>query len=371
LVLTAMLPSLAAACPFCTALKPTLSQRREEAQAAALGEFAETSEGLHSFRLHAVQKGEAIKKGEVLRIAVDGEFKPGALAILFAVEMKKSGSASAAEQTWTAVPVDELSYAYFARAPSLREETAKRLRYFAIYLEHRDPAIAEDAYLEFAHATYADTAEVADTFDEAKLRAWLTSERVPPERKGFYGLALGLADEPKDSDVSNAEFLKALLAEAAVGSGFQSGLDGVMGGYLVAAGEPALAEIDRRFLADPTANVGHVRHAMNALRFYYEFGRDIPAARLRESLRKLLARPEFAAETVTDLARWEDWDSLAHIADLYVDKRYEERPTKRAIISYLLVCPLDEAQHRLEQIRKLDPTTVAEAERSLELFGDR
>lgn len=366
--------SQASACPFCTALKPTLSQQREEAQLAALGEFVERKEDRAVFRLHAVLKGESeLKKGELRSLEAEGDFKPGSLALLLATSKRSAGEQqdSTPALFWTVVLVDELAYAYVARAPSLREETAARLRYFVKYLEHGDPLVAEDAYLEFAHASYDEVKQIAGDLDAAKIRGWLAGESVPPERKGFYGLALGLAREPHEASQSNVEFLRSMIDQAAAGSGFQSGLDGILGGYLVAAKEQALEDIDRRFLADADANVGHVRHAMNALRFAYEFARDVPPEQLRESLRHLLARPEFAAETITDLARWEDWDSLPTIAALYGNAKHDERPTKRAIIGYLLACPSKEAKSHLERIRAADPTTVEEAEKSLELFGDR
>jgi len=45
---------------------------------------------------------------------------------------------------------------------------------------------------------------------------------------------------------------------------------GIFGGYLIAVGEPALELIEDRYLANPTAANGDVRHAMTALRFYHE-----------------------------------------------------------------------------------------------------
>ncbi|HEV7222256.1 MAG TPA: hypothetical protein VGN42_06100, partial [Pirellulales bacterium] len=75
-----------------------------------------------------------------------------------------------------------------------------------------------------------------------------------------------------------------------------------MGGYLMAAGEPALELIEHKYLADPRAASGDVRHAMTALRFYHEYGREIPAERLARALRKLLVRQEFAAAAIVDLA---------------------------------------------------------------------
>src|SRR5439155_18841693 len=99
---------------------------------------------------------------------------------------------------WSPVSVNELSFAYVARAPSSRKDSAERLKYFARYLEHDDPLIAEDAYQEFGHMPFDKVAEVADRLDQGKLRKWLADENVRDYRKGFYGVALGLAKSAED-----------------------------------------------------------------------------------------------------------------------------------------------------------------------------
>ena len=59
--------------------------------------------------------------------------------------------------------------------------------------------------------------------------------------------------------------------------------------------------------------------AMQALRFMerYSEGR-IEKARLRESMRILLERPELADLVIADLARWKDWGIQDRLMDIYV-----------------------------------------------------
>ena len=80
----------------------------------------------------------------------------------------------------------------------MRQSPQKRLTYFVRYLEHRDRQIALDAYLEFAHAPYEDLLTVADKFDFAEVRRWLTNPNLPELRKGFYGVVLGTARKEVD-----------------------------------------------------------------------------------------------------------------------------------------------------------------------------
>jgi hypothetical protein len=354
--------TLASACPFCTAVGPTLSQRRESAAVVALGELVESGPAEWKFQLHKVSKGkDFLADPQALILPAERDTAAPALALLLA---EKSADVSD-RLAWSVVPLDEAAAAYVFRAPDLRKPTAERLAYFAPFLEHANPLVADDSYREFGHARYVEVAQVADRLPMARLRRWLTDPGIPQERKGFYGLALGLARDPADRQ-ANIELLTRLILTPE--SDFRAGFDGVLGGYLVAAGEPALDLIEKRYLANPDAAHGDVRHAMTALRFYREFGRDIPADGLRRAMRHLLARPEFAADAIADLSRWEDWDSLPQVVALFDRPEFADPPTRRAIIGYLRACPQAEAATELARLRQLDPKTVAEAEKYFSLL---
>jgi hypothetical protein len=363
-------PSFSAACPFCTAVKPSLSQQCDAAEIVAFAECLEATPARQIFRLLKTPKG-----GERLKSKTSLELSPALLADAASAATMKAGSlalllarrdelSERRELRWTEIPLDETSYAYVARAPSLRKPAAERLGYFIPYLEHRDPLLAEDAYLEFGHARYDEVAGVADKLPMDAMRRWLEDDRVPQERKGFYGLALGLARGETERR-RDAEFLKALILKPA--SDFRSGFDGVLGGFLMAAGEPALELIEKKYLADRRAASGDVRHAMTALRFYHEYEREIPAERLAQALRKLLARDEFAAAAIVDLARWQDWGSTEAVVALCHDKELQDVSIRRAAISFLLLSPAKAAGQESARLRRLYPKEVAEAEKQLNL----
>jgi len=388
LVAAALLTSDVTACPFCTALKPTLVQRRESAAVAAVGELVEVNADRQVFRLHKILSGQSLltdresltvprtqanAKATVVGAAptvpngnvakIESHLKVGSLAILLATRPDEASR----QLTWEVTPASELAYAYFVRAPATILPTRERLKFFAGYLEHRDELLAEDAYLEFGHAPYDEVARVAELLPMESLRTWIVDARVPQSRKGFYGLALGLARSDADRR-ANLAVLKKLVLEPA--DDFRSGFDGVLGGYLVAAGEQALALVEERILANPRAAEGDVRHAQTALRFCHEFGRDrLSSERLSQSTRRLLARPEFAATAIVDLARWQDWDTLEKIAGLFGQPGYEPPETTRAIVGYLLACPQPQAAQALTRLRKLDPKAVADAEQRLSVLG--
>ena len=222
------------ACPFCTALKPSLSQQRDAAAAVALVELSKAEPGRSVFLVHKLLKGpESLRGAERITIAAETSLKPGALAVLFGSPAEEAP----AELRWTVVGFNEASYAYFARAPSLRTPATERLKYFAPFLEHRDPLIADDAYLEFGHAPFDTIARAVEVLPMDRIRRWMTDAKIPPERKGFYGLALGLARSEADRS-SNAKLLHDLILLPE--NDFRAGFDGVLGGYLMLAGEPGL-----------------------------------------------------------------------------------------------------------------------------------
>jgi hypothetical protein len=352
----------ASACPFCTALAPSLAQQRDAADIVALAEVATpggANDSLARLRLHQVLRGaDRLEKRDRLDVALDTAAGSGSLVLLFGAA--GDGQASGAI-TWHAVPVNETSYAYFVRSPSLKTPTHERLGYFARYLEHADPLLAQDAYLEFGHAPFDQVARMAQLLPNDKLRAWLVDSRVPQARKGFYGLAIALA-APKDKRDDTARFLRDLVMEPA--DDFRAGYDGVLGGYLLLAGEPGLELIESRYFANPRAKDGDVRHALTAVRFYHEFGTAIPATRLASAVARLMARDEFAEAAITDLGRWQAWGYLAQVAGVYSREGTNAR-TRRAVVGYLLACPGEAAKAALADLRAGDPQGVAQAEQIL------
>jgi hypothetical protein len=213
---------------------------------------------------------------------------------------------------------------------------------------------------------------MADQLPMDRLRAWVADEQVPQQRKGFYGLALGLARAPADRQL-NRKVLERLIAapaeEARAGSDFRSGFDGLLGGYLMLAGGEGLDELVARYFANPAAPVGDLRHALTALRFYHEYGREIPLKNQRAALRRALERPVIADQAIIDLARWTDWDALPAVVALYQQPEYQTTAMRRAIVGYLLACPLPEAPRELARLRAVDPQGVGGAEEILREFN--
>ena len=261
---------------------------------------------------------------------------------------------------WEVVPLDEVGFAYVARAPSRRLPAVKRLAYFAKFLENANPTVAEDAYLEFGAAPYDDVAQVAERLPMASMRRWIEDPRVPESRKGFYGLALGLAKTDAERR-ANRDVLRRLVNAPA--DDFRAGFDGVLGGYLMLAGTTGLAHVERRrsrirkpaweMCGTPRRRCGSCTNLVR---------RSFRPPTSRRATRRLLRGPELAAAAIVDLARWEDWESLAAVAAPFDEKAFADAATSRAIVGYLSVCPRPAAAETFARFRRQDPRRVAAAE---------
>jgi hypothetical protein len=361
----------AASCPFCTALRPTITHVRDSAQLAVLAEVVSVDDAHLKFDVHRVLQGQGeLTSGDVLQfeeaaLSVDGgvieagQLAVGGLAFLAADTAADQGDS---RRVWKVWKVDEARYAYIARAPRVQLPARQRLEWFLPYLEHPDPWLADEAYLEFGHAPFDEVAELASLMPAWELRRWVLDPAVPDYRKGLYGLCLGLAADVQQR-AANATFLREQIVAPAVD--FRAGFDGVLGGYLMASGVSALEFLQARYAERTEAALGDVRHFLTALRFYREYGTEIPVERLAATLRKLLVRPELAAEVVVDLARWQDWDALDEIMAACGNFDSVDGPTRRSVVGYLLRSPTAAAAERLAVLRRAYPDLTAQAEESL------
>jgi hypothetical protein len=356
--------ALVYACPFCNAVQPSFAELRAEAQAVVVGEAL----GCGNFTIRQVLDGaEALGMPEAL-VVDDDRTAQGRLALLLGKRVSSPATTTGDAWRWTVIAADETSLAYYVRAPVVSLPAVERLPYFVKYLEHADRDVAEDAFREFGRAPFDAVAAVAPSFPYELFRAWLVDPNVPGERKGFYGMALGLAPPGADHE-PNVELLRKVVTAPA--GEFRAGFDGVLGGFLWAEAATALDLIDERFLRNSAAAEGDVRHAQAALRFYLQYGRAIPEPRLVASVALLLDRPATAPGALQDLTRRRAWAYVARAEKLFLASAGDDPALDRAAVGYLLVCPEADARAALKRLKQAAPERTAEAIRSAELLGIR
>ncbi|MFM8434201.1 MAG: hypothetical protein ACKOBP_02495 [Planctomycetia bacterium] len=342
------------ACPFCGVVGDSLAMRRDAADVTAVGEAqGEAAAGpdgflAQPFRIDQVLRGTVPAGTTVATARVDGPVR--GTALLF-------GSATPGRLGWTALAAEEALLGYAAAAPTTSLAPAERLRWFARWLEHPEPAIAADAFTEFGLAPYEAVREAADAFDAARLTEWIAEPGIDARRRGFYGLATGIV-AAHSADATMGRRLREALEAAidAPADDFRAGFDGLLGGLLVADGAAGLDAIERRGLLAPTARPLDQRHLLAALRFAWEsLGDTIPRDRVAAATAGLLASPAVAADAAIDLARYGAWTHVDDVAQLWETLGRDDPLVRRAVAGYLAACPLPAARAHLERLRAADP----------------
>lgn len=361
----------ALACPFCPAPQVTLSERVSQSNAVALAQWVsatrkskETPAATEFQIVHLnANPGKSLKLGDKVMLARYQAGKPGDLFLLL-------GFRKSVIEWDDPRPVTEIGYQYVIQAPP--PESRDRLAYFLKFLEYPDETIAADAFNELAAAEYSKVAALAEKLPRDNIRKWLEDPDFTNPRLGLYGLLLGLSGTDED-----AKLLARHIAAPVKPSEFRLGIDGIIGGYLILTGAKGLDFIDEKKLRDTTGPTTELFATLQALRFMWTYGEDrIPKARLRQSMRIIIDRPDLADIAITDLARWRDWSIQDRLIELFDHKEYQSEHVKRAIISYTIAASHDlpkesktvpghvaKARQHLETLRKKDSKTVKRAER--------
>lgn len=351
--------AVAAACPFCDVVGRPLAERRDTAVVVAVGEAAGAARddaGLvrQPFRLHSVIRGGGVAADDPVTARVPGPVTGTALLL--------GDDAGRFE----AVAADEALLGYVVAAPATETPTAKRLEWFARWLEHHNAAIAEDAFGEFGLAPFAAVVAAAGGLDAEKLSGWLAEPAIDQRRRGFYGLALGIlarrAAAAGDAAAATRAVAALERALAATGSDLRAGYDGLLGGLLVARGSAALDWFRERGLLGADARAGDARHALSALRFAWEeLAAEVPREQVAAAAAALLTNPAVAADVAIDLARWQHWESVDAVAALWQRLGADDPLVRRAVAGYLMACPLEQARRQAATIAAADPEPWAAA----------
>lgn len=372
--LIAMLTAAAFACPFCGPTPPTLAERLAEADVGVFAEWRKLVEPTDAmsdpqtkFRIVEVLRAtdKPPEKGSVVSVPIHWDGQPGDLVLLL-------GRRTDGITEWNQpIEISEVSAAYVRQSPSPEKPQSERLPFFLRFLESMDPLLANDAFAEFSRAKYEDVVTIKDRLPREKLRKWLDDPMTAPNRYGFYGLLLGLCGKPDD-----AEYLAGRVFPATPEDKFVFGLDGMMAGYVLLAGEPGFQRLITKKLADPMTPDGDVFAVINLARFLWQFAPDrVPREKVAASLRPLVEQPKFAEVVIVDLARWKDWTVLPAVIKRYGQDPFETDTAKLKVIQFALVCvkhggsdpAVKTAQQFLDRLQAENADLVQQARRALSL----
>ena len=348
------------ACPFCSAVSQTFSEEMKMMDVVALTKLKSRARvsSLNSddpqeevpkstFEITKVIKGgEFIKVGETFDTIYFGEAKKDRAFLAMATD--------APNLVWTTpLILTDRARDYISKIEGV-DPGPKRLEFFQDYLEDEDEMLARDAYDEFAKAPYSDVIALKPKMKRAKLIEFIKNADVPSNRRRLYFTMLGVCGTQEDAELLE-EFMHAEDRKS------KAGLDALLACYVTLKGEQSLDNVDELFLKNKDAEYADTYAAIMAIRFHGSETDVVPRKRLVKSLRHMLDRPELADLVIPDLARWEDWDSLSKLCDLFIQADENSSWVRVPVVNYLRACPLPLAKDKIEELKLVDADAVKRA----------
>jgi hypothetical protein len=238
------------------------------------------------------------------------------------------------------------------------KDRGRALLYYFTYLDHQEPKIAEDAFLEFAKSTDQEIGQIAPKMSAAKLRGWIKDTRTPPERLSMYAFLLGACGEAED-----AALLRTLLDKPSENT--IKAFDGILGGYIQLKQDEGW-DLALSLVRDPTKDFQMRFAVVRLLRFYHGWKPQESKARVLRGLATVLPQGDLADLAVEDLRRWEIWDLTDDVLALYDKKSHDAPIMRRAILRYAMSCPKPAATAFVASRRGDDPAAVRDVEEALQ-----
>ncbi|MCX7418550.1 MAG: hypothetical protein NT013_03305 [Planctomycetia bacterium] len=328
----AVLPTVTGACPICSGCcssPTTLADQIADSNFILLADRVSGDEQMKqtTFVIRHVERDEfeELRVGDSVSIPYFSKIEPSGSQLILGSKNQ------AGELNWQCVgEVTEARLNYILEAPAANVAATRRLPYFVQFLESADSLIADDAFLELDFAEWKDLLACSQQLPRNTLREWLRDPKTQPKRAGLYAMLLGIC-----GDKSDAEFLLAHIRQPT--NDFRLGIERYEIAYLWRTGEPGLKVLDDLKLRPKNVVFSERYAVMQAIRFVMGQGSErISRERACESVRLLLAEPEFADLVIADLQRWEDWSVQNRLMSLYGQGEYNLPPIKRAIARYLL-----------------------------------
>jgi hypothetical protein len=256
---------------------------------------------------------------------------------------------------------DEQSAEYIKRAIARSVTTpVENLEFFFGYLEHPDPEVARDAFLEFAKAADADIQKAAKKLDPEKLRKWLLDPKTPPVRLGVYALLLGACG--KEADI---KLLRDLL-DSSKEERYINAADGLLAGYMQQYPKEGWKLI-HEILGDGRKPLLLRLALLRTIRYYQGAQPTESKASILAAMKILLNQGELADLAIEDMRRWNLWDLSDEVMASYDKKGFDAPIMRRTIIRYALCAkPTAEVTAWLKVRRMKEAEEVKEVEQGLE-----
>lgn len=352
----------ATACPFCAATTQTFTEEMSAMDSVVFAELVKLpppikpgtrlEEGQEipraSFKIVKSVKGsDLVKIGQMIEAIYFGEAKIGSVFLVMGVDPPNVA--------WsTPLQVSAITQAYIEALPNLPTDAVKRLVYFQKYLEHKEEALARDAYDEFAKTPYDVIRALKSNMNHDQLVTWVSDENIPASRRRLYLTLLGICGTQDDLPM-----LETLLKSGERRK--KAGLDALIGCYLTLRGAEGMPLIEDLFIKNKKSEYADTYAAIMALRFHGTESDVISRKRILVAMRYMLERPQLADLVIPDLARWEDWSQVDRLVKLFKDADEQTSWVRVPVVNYLRQCPLPAAKEQIKKLEKIDPAAIKRA----------
>ncbi len=345
-------------CPFCAAPSQTFSEEIKAMDVVLFAELVklpnEPDEEDDSgdlprctFKITEIINGDAwYQVGDTIEAHYFGSESAGKMFLIMGTDPP--------ETMWgTPLIVDETVQTYLRKLPGL-PEGFERLEFFANYLEDDEELLARDAYDEFAKTPYEGVIALKDKMDHDTLVDWIKNPDIPPTRRRLYLTMLGVCGTRND-----CQLLEQMMRSEDKED--KAGLNALIACYLSLSREEGLPLVEELFLANANAEYADTYAAIMALRFHGNDADMIPRDKLLPGMRAVLDRPDLADLVIPDLARWQDWEVLPRLVDLFKNADEESSWVRVPVVNYLRACPLEDAVAAIEELKEIDAESVERA----------
>jgi hypothetical protein len=238
------------------------------------------------------------------------------------------------------------------------KNTTAALHYFFRYLDHADPDVAGDAYLEFARATDAEVGQVAKKLDPEKLRRLVNNAQTPDSRLGLFAFLLGACGGDREAD-----FLRSLLDKPTERT--VKAMDGILAGYIQLRPKEGW-QLALGVLRDSQKQFTEREAVLRTLRFFRGWKGDDNKREILEGYRTALPQGDIADLVIEDLRKWQWWDETPRVLSLFGKPSHNAPIMRGTIIRYALSCPQPEAVDFVKKLRQQEPDAVRRQEELLQ-----
>ncbi|MCP4194211.1 MAG: hypothetical protein GY768_26675 [Planctomycetaceae bacterium] len=238
----------------------------------------------------------------------------------------------------------------------------ERLLFFLPYLESDDSLVANDAYNEFARASFTETAELRNDLSPDWVVQQIRDGNVSVRRRRLYWTLLSICGTQNDIGLFDE-----LLERHRVDDTFRIGLDAAIACVVSLGEEAALQRIERQYLGNPDAEYGERYAAIMAVRAHDAQWEQFSRLRLAQALRHVLVTPELADLVIPDLVKWQDWSVIPRLVELFENANEETQFVRVPVLKYLIKCPEPHAADALAQLSVQDPEAVRLAREQIAL----